>query len=91
MNDESRGIYSFDSQIKFKTWTIRSSLCDYNDVYVHDKRTITIPNMAATGAVTNNTNKEVIFKNCTSFSNCIGKINNTQVDDAHDIDVVISM
>ena len=70
---------------------IRSSLCDYNDVYVRDKRTITIPNMAATGAVTNNTNKEVIFKNCTSFSKCIGKINNTQVDDVHDIDVVISM
>ena len=33
----------------------------------------------------NNANKRVIFKNCVLFTN---KINNTQVDDAHDIDVV---
>ena len=25
------------------------------------------------------------------FTNCIGEINNTQVDDAHDIDVVMPM
>ena len=32
-----------------------------------------------------------IFLNCVSFTNCINRINNTQVDDAHDIDVVMSM
>ena len=31
------------------------------------------------------------FKNCAPFTNCISKINNTQVDNAKDIDVVMSM
>ena len=35
--------------------------------------------------------KEVIFKNFALFTNCISKINNTQVDDAHDFDVVMPM
>ena len=38
-----------------------------------------------TAAVPNNGNKKVIFKNCALFTNCIGEINNTQVDDAHDM------
>ena len=49
------------------------------------KETITIPNIAAAGAAANNANKK-IFKNCAPFSNCISEINNTQVDDTHDID-----
>ena len=36
-------------------------------------------------------NEKVIFKNCLSFSNCISKVNNTLVDDADDIDVVMLM
>ena len=36
-------------------------------------------------------NKEVIFKNCGLFTNYISRINNTQVDDAHGINVIISM
>ena len=35
--------------------------------------------------------KKVIFKNCVPFTNCIGRINDTQKDDAHDIDIVILM
>ena len=45
--------------------------------------------MAAAGAVVNNTNKEVIFKYCASFTDSITEINNTQVDDAQKIDVVM--
>ena len=33
-NDESRGTYNSNSQIKFKTSMLRSSLCDYSDVYI---------------------------------------------------------
>ena len=44
-----------------------------------------------TAAVPNDREKKVIFKNCAPFTNCISGINNTQVDDAHDIDVVIPM
>ena len=31
------------------------------------------------------------MKNCTPFIKFIGRINNTQADDAHDIDVVMLM
>ena len=66
---------------------IRSHLCYCSDEYIHVKGTITIRNTAAA----NNTNKKVIFKNFAPFTNCISQINNTQVDDAHDIDLVMSM
>ena len=36
-------------------------------------------------------NKKIIFKNCAPFINSIKRINNTQVDEAHDIDVVKPM
>ena len=47
--------------------------------------------MAAAGAVVNNTNKKVIFKNCAFFTDCITERNNTQVDDAQKIDLVMPM
>ena len=53
--------------------------------------TITVNNTAATDADANNTNKKVIFKNCAPFTNCISKINNTQVDNAKGIDIVMPM
>ena len=36
-------------------------------------------------------NKGVIFKNCAPFTDCKGKINNTQVHNAKDLDVVVQM
>ena len=36
-------------------------------------------------------NKQGIFKNCAPFSDCITEINNTQVNNAKDLDVVMSM
>ena len=45
----------------------------------------------AAGAAANNTNKKVIFKNCAPFTNCISEINNTQIDNAKDIDIVMPM
>ena len=47
--------------------------------------------MEAEGAAVNDVNKKVIFKNCAPFTSCIAKINNTQVDDAEDIDTVMPM
>ena len=52
------------------------------------KGTITVNNTAAADADANNTNKKVIFKNCAPFTNWISEINNTQVDNAKDIDVI---
>ena len=89
INDESRGAYNVNSQIKFKTTMLKSSLCDYSDAYILVKGTISVNNTAAQGAAANNINKKVIFKNCAPFTNCISEINNTQIDNAKDIDIVM--
>ena len=34
INDEVRGTYSHNKQIKFKTSMLRSNLCDYSDGYI---------------------------------------------------------
>ena len=91
INDKSRGAYNAASQIKFKTTMLKSSLCDYSDAYILVKGTISVNNTAAEGAAANNTNKKVIFKNCAPFTNCIREINNTQIDNAKDIDIVMPM
>ena len=70
---------------------LRSSLCDYSDSYTLVKGNIMVNNTAAEGAAATNTNKKVIFKNCTPFTKCISKINHTQIDDAEYIDIVIPM
>ena len=91
INDESRGAYNVNSQIKFKTAMLKFSLCDYIDAYILVKGTISANNTAAAGAAANNINKKVIFKNCAPFTNCISAINNTQIDNAKDIDIVMPM
>ena len=68
-----------------------SSLFDCSDPYILFKGTITVQDTSAQDANANNTNKKVIFKNCAPFTDCISEINNTQVDNANDIDVVMSM
>ena len=88
---ESRRAYNVNSQIKFKTTMLKSSLCDYSDAYILVKGTISVNNTAAAGAVVNSNDKKVIFKNCAPFTNCISEINNTQVDNAKDIDIVMPM
>ena len=78
-------------QIRFKTSMLRSSLCDYSYAYIFVKGNITVNNTAATGAAVNNTDNKVIFKNCAPFTNCISKINNSQIDNAECIDIVMPM
>ena len=36
-------------------------------------------------------NKGVTFKNCAPFTKCISRINNTDIDNAHDVDIVMTM
>ena len=83
INDESQGTNNVSNQIKFKTSLIRSHLCDHSNAYIHVKGTITVPN-TGTAAAPNNRNKSVIFEIVFHLIYCI-------VDDAHDIDVVMSM
>ena len=91
INDEARGTYSHNKQIKFRTSMLRSSLCDYSDAYIFLKGNVTVNNTADDGAPANNTNKKVIFKSCAPFTNCISKINDTQIDNAEYIDIVMLM
>ena len=77
--------------VKLDLTMLRSSLCDYSDAYILVKGTITVANTAAVEAAANNTNKNVIFKNCAPFTSCISRINNTQTDDAQYTDVVMPM
>ena len=91
INDDVRGVYSPNKQIRFKTAMLRSSLCNYSDVYILVKGSISVNNTAADSAAANNTDKKVIFKNCASFTYCISKINNTQIDNTEYIDIVMPM
>ena len=91
INDDIRGAYSPNKQIRFKTAMLRSSLCDYSDAYILLKGNMAVNNTAADGAAANNNNKKVIFKNCALFTNCISKIDNTQIDNAEYIDKVMPM
>ena len=92
INDESRGNYA-NSDIRFETIMLMSKLCDYADSYILVKGTITI-----TGAGDNAGEKQaderdkgVRFKNCAPFTKCISRINNADIDNAHDIDIVMPM
>ena len=91
INDEPRGGYNVNCQIKFKTTIPKFSLCDSSNAYILVKGTIKVDDTSAAGAAANNTNKKVIFENCAPFTNCISKINNTQVDNAKDTDIVMLM
>ena len=53
INDESRGTYSVNRQINFKTSMLRSSLCDYSDAYILVKGNISVNNTAAADADAN--------------------------------------
>ena len=89
ISDESRRTYNNNTQITFKTKILRSSLCDYSDAYILVKGNITVNNTVAADADANNTNKKVLFKNFAPFTDCISKINITQVDNANYIDIVM--
>ena len=70
---------------------LKSSLCGSSDAHILVKRTIRVPNPAGAGLPANNNGIEVAFKNCAPFTDCISETNNTQIDNAKDIDVVMPM
>ena len=92
VNDESRGTYT-SNDIKFKTAMLRSNLCDYADAYILVNGRITITGAGDDGAArrADERDKGVTFKNCAPFTKCISRINNTDIDNAQDIDIVMSM
>ena len=70
---------------------LKSNLCNYSGAYILVKGNITVNNTAAADSEANNINKNIIFKNSAPFTDCINEINNTQIDNAKNIDIVTPM
>ena len=84
-NAEDR--YNPSKQIRFKTSMLRSDLCNFSDVYIVVKGTITVVGTSNRGRK----NRSLAFKNNGPFISCISKVNNTLIDNAEDLDVAIPM
>ena len=67
---------------------LKPSLYDYSNGYILASGTIRV---ASLGASVGNNDLKIVFKNCTPFTDCISKINNTQRDKVKDINVVMAM
>ena len=68
---------------------LRSSLCDYSDVFILVSGTIRV--VAALAAGGRNNNIQVVFKTYAPFTNCLSEVNNTEIVNTKDIDVVMPM
>ena len=73
INDDSCWTFNTNSQIKFKTSILRSSLCDYSDVHTLVSGAIAITGARADDAAKRlgERRKGVIFKNYAPFFDCI--------------------
>ena len=69
---------------------LRSDLCDFSDVYIVVKGTITLTKTNGRGII-DIRNRFLAFKNNAPFTNCISKINNVLIDNAEDLDIVMPM
>ena len=82
-----------DSYIRFKATMIKSTSCDYSYVYILVKGRITITRVGDTVAnrQADERNKGIVFKKCAPFTSCKSEINNTEIDHAKGIDIVMPM
>ena len=85
--DQSEKNYNPNKEIRIKTPMPRSGLCNFRDAYVVVKGDITVEG----NNNANKRNKNLVFKNNAPFINCITKINGIKIDNAEDLDVVMSM
>ena len=84
--DQSGENYNVNEEIRTKTSMLRLDLCDFNDSYIVVKGTITVTNPDNAKR-----NKVVAFKNNAPFINCNSKIKGVKIDNAEDLDVVMTM
>ena len=93
-NDQSRGVYNINSDIRLKSTMLKSNLGDYSDAYILAKGRITVTGAGANNAVeiqADERDKGVVFKICAPFINCKTEINNAEIDNAKYIDIIIPM
>ena len=87
-------VYNKNKSIRFKTPMLMSNLCDYSDVYILVKGTITVTAPGVNNNANNirdKRNRPVILKNNVPFDSCITRINGELIEDADDLDIVLSM
>ena len=86
--------YNENKSIRFKTPMLRSDLCDYSDAYILLKGTITVTAPGVNNNANNirdKRNRPLILKNNAPFVLCITRINGELIEDADDLDIVMSM
>ena len=86
--------YNENKSIRFKTPMLRSNLCDYSDAYILVKGTITVTAPGVNNNADNIRDKRhrpLILKNNAPFVSCITRINGELIEDADDLDIVMSM
>ena len=66
---------------------LQSDLCDYSDAYIVVKGIITVEGANDKDKY----NGSLILKNNAPFITCVAKINNTPMDNAEDLDIVMRM
>ena len=77
--------WSIFYQQEYKVQNSCANSCNYSDMYIFVKVRIVVK-------VTNNVNKgikKLTFKNNALFRSCISKINNTIIDNADDLDILL--
>ena len=79
--------YNENKSIRFKTPMLMSDLCDYADAYILVNGIITV----AGNQPRDRQNKPLILKRNAPFVSCITRINNKLIEDADDLDIVMSM
>ena len=86
--------YNENKSIRFKTSMLKSNLCDYSDAYILVKGTITVTAPGVNNNANNirdKRNRPVILKNNAPFVSCITRINSELIEDADDLDIVMTM
>ena len=85
--------YNKNKSIRFKTPMLRSNLCDNSDAYILVKGIITVTAPGVNGAnnIRDKKNRPLILKNNKPFVSCITRINGELIEDADDLDIVMSM
>ena len=81
--DQLNTNYDVRNEIIYSIKVLKSNLCDYNDVHILVRGDITISRCnTATGGT---------FKNYAPFTKCITKVGGTTIDDAENLDLVMSI
>ena len=82
VDDNLKSNYDETNEITCNTEVLESNFYDYNDAYILLRGNITVIAAPQT---------RVVFKNCAQFTKSITKVNETRIDDAENLDLVMPM